>query len=76
MLFLSQHEPGMAPTEEAVADVTEECPTCGRETPHEVALRILTESTKRENAAFSREPYRVSTCRGCGSKTTTRMNDA
>lgn len=66
----------MAQTEEAAADVTEDCPVCGRETPHKVSLKILTESTKRENAAFSREPYRVSTCRGCGSTTRTRMNDA
>ena len=66
----------MASTEEAVAAVTENCPTCGQETAHEVTLTILTESTKRENASFSREPYRVSTCRSCGSTTRTRMNDA
>ncbi|WP_205410986.1 DUF7835 family putative zinc beta-ribbon protein [Halorussus rarus] len=54
----------------------EECDDCERETPHEVAVEIRTESERRENAEFSREPYRVSECRICGTQTTTRMNDA
>ncbi|WP_254538175.1 DUF7835 family putative zinc beta-ribbon protein [Halomarina litorea] len=57
-------------------DMDEHCPDCGRETPHSVSLQILTESTKKENAQFSREPYRVSSCRVCGSETSQRMNNA
>ena len=54
----------------------EACGECRRETPHEVTLTLLTESHKAENAEFSREPYRVATCRVCGAETTTRMNNA
>lgn len=61
------------PTE---ADTAERCTDCGRETPHDVNVEIKTESDKAENAAFSREPYRVSECRICGSTTTIRMNNA
>ena len=57
-------------------DMSEKCTNCGRETPHAVRVRIQTESTKSENAAFSREPYRVSECRICGATTQTRMNNA
>jgi rRNA maturation protein Nop10 len=56
--------------------MTEQCSTCGGLTPHSVAVKILTESGKRQNAEFSREPYRVSECRICGETTATRMNDA
>lgn len=56
--------------------MTEECEECSRETPHEVSIELLTESTKEENAEFSREPYRVSTCRVCGTETSVRMNNA
>lgn len=54
----------------------EECTSCGHETPHDVSVRILTESSKRENAEFSREPYRVATCGVCGTEERTRMNNA
>jgi hypothetical protein len=54
----------------------EHCPDCARETPHSVSLQILTESKKPENAQFSREPYRVRTCRICGTETSQRMNNA
>lgn len=54
----------------------EECPSCSRETPHRVSVQILTESTKPENAQFSREPYRVAVCAACGEETKTRMNNA
>jgi len=66
----------MATKSNDVADVTEECEVCGRVTPHDVAVEILTESTKPENAEFSREPYRVSECRVCGTTETVRMNNA
>jgi hypothetical protein len=67
---------GMATKRNAVADLTEECESCDRVTPHEVEVRILAESTNPENAEFSREPYRVSECRVCGCTETTRMNNA
>ncbi len=59
-----------------MALVTEECNECGRPTPHRVAVKILTEGGAGETAGFSREPYRVSTCRDCGRETRTRMNNA
>ncbi|MGM0606360.1 MAG: hypothetical protein ACQETB_11915 [Halobacteriota archaeon] len=52
------------------------CSTCDRETLHEVRVEIRTESKKEENAAFSREPYRISRCVDCDVETTTRMNNA
>ena len=54
----------------------ERCEGCGRETPHTVSIELKTESKKRENAAYSREPYRVATCRLCGDTTSLRMNNA
>ena len=65
----------MATTNDGV-DISEPCPGCERETPHDVSVQIQTESDKSENAAFSREPYRVSECRICGATTQTRMNNA
>lgn len=56
--------------------MSEACATCERTTPHEVSVEILTESTQEENAAFSREPYRVSKCQICGTTTEIRMNNA
>lgn len=56
--------------------MVEQCSACGSETPHDVSVKILTESEKTKNAQFSREPYRESTCLVCGSTTSTRMNNA
>ena len=56
--------------------MAETCEECNRETPHEVRIQLLTESKKDNNAQFSREPYRVSTCRACGVEETVRMNNA
>ncbi|MFB6068472.1 MAG: hypothetical protein ABEJ90_00920 [Halobacterium sp.] len=56
--------------------MTETCENCGAETPHTVSVELRTESSKSENAEFSREPYRVSTCRSCGEETSQRMNNA
>lgn len=56
--------------------MSEECSDCGRETAHEVNIELRTESRKQENAEFSREPYRVSTCRVCGTEKSVRMNNA
>ncbi|MFC6834934.1 DUF7835 family putative zinc beta-ribbon protein [Halomarina ordinaria] len=66
----------MAATRNQSDDMNEGCAECGRETPHGVRLEIRTESQKSENAQFSREPYRVSTCRVCGTETALRMNNA
>jgi len=66
----------MATTNDSIKDITEDCEKCGRRTPHNVGVDILTESGKSENAAFSREPYRVSECKVCGATTRTRMNNA
>ena len=66
----------MSATDDASDGMAEECSDCGRETPHEVSVQILTESATTENAAFSREPYRVSECQACGATDRTRMNNA
>jgi len=55
---------------------TERCERCGRRTAHAVGIEILTESDDPDAPGFSREPYRVATCRVCGATTRTRMNDA
>ncbi|MEF8775498.1 MAG: hypothetical protein V5A43_03220 [Haloarculaceae archaeon] len=60
----------------SIADISEECSTCGRITTHHVGLEIQVESTRDENAEFSREPYRVSECHVCGDRRSTRMNNA
>jgi rRNA maturation protein Nop10 len=65
----------MATTNDALTTMTEACAECGQETPHEVEVRILTESATPTNAEFSREPYRVSECQACGATTRTRMNN-
>ncbi|MDG5776403.1 hypothetical protein VB773_07735 [Haloarculaceae archaeon H-GB2-1] len=57
-------------------EFTETCECCERTTPHSVSVRLRTESTKPDNAQFSREPYRVAECRVCGTVTETRMNNA
>lgn len=56
--------------------IREECAKCGRETPHRVTVQIRTESSEEQNAAFSREPYRVSACDVCESEDVLRMNNA
>ena len=56
--------------------ITEACSECQATTAHDVSVRILTESADAENAAYSREPYRVSVCRACGHEERVRMNNA
>ncbi|WP_101294402.1 DUF7835 family putative zinc beta-ribbon protein [Halegenticoccus soli] len=56
--------------------VTEPCADCRSETLHKVRVELRTESSKTENAEFSREPYRVAVCMECGSETIQRMNNA
>lgn len=55
-------------------ETVEECPTCGRQTRHRVAIEIRKES-EGKNSAFSREPYRVTRCQVCGVKSSLRMNN-
>ncbi len=56
--------------------LTERCENCSSQTTHRVSVELRTENEGGENAAFSREPYRVATCRACGEETSQRMNDA
>lgn len=66
----------MAITDDSVDGMHECCESCGRKTRHQVSVEIKTESRKEKNAEFSREPYRVSECQACGSRTSQRMNNA
>lgn len=66
----------MATQNQGFQAISESCDECGRETPHEVSVQIRTESKKRENAEFSREPYRVTECQVCGETSSQRMNNA
>lgn len=66
----------MASTHRRSDGIVEACPDCGTEQPHDVSIELLTEAAGAQNAAFSREPYRVAECMVCGETTQTRMNDA
>lgn len=66
----------MATENSAFAEITEPCNGCNESTPHDVRIEIQTESQKRENTEFSREPYRVTECVECGETTSERMNNA
>ena len=66
----------MATTRDSLDGLTEYCDDCDNETLHEVSVQMKTESTKTENAEFSREPYRVAECQRCGTRSSQRMNDA
>ncbi|WP_136686725.1 DUF7835 family putative zinc beta-ribbon protein [Halorhabdus amylolytica] len=66
----------MASTPEPTDRMAEYCPTCRAERPHDVSVTLVTESDTTANAAYSREPYRVSECLDCGRRTERRMNDA
>ena len=76
MPVLGHVETGIAATNGGGGNGSDDCEHGGRATPHAGSVEILTESRKRENAEFSREPYRVSECRVCGETTSTRMNNA
>ena len=64
------------PVETAAGDVEEPCDNCATATPHDVNIKIRTESDKDENTEFSREPYRVTECLDCGETSSQRMNNA
>jgi hypothetical protein len=54
----------------------EQCSTCGEARQHEVSIELLVESEDDTNQKFSREPYRIAECHGCGSTTKLRLNNA
>lgn len=66
----------MSITNQSADALTESCDDCERDTPHTVSIELRTESKKRENREFSREPYRITECMVCGSETALRMNNA
>ncbi|WP_290813926.1 hypothetical protein [Halovivax sp.] len=66
----------MATTDNSFNGLTEYCDECELDTLHEVSVQIRTESLKKENAQFSREPYRVTECQRCGRRNSQRMNNA
>ncbi len=72
----TEQEVTMATKNQGFQAVVELCDNCGRETSHEVSVQIRTESKKKENAEFSREPYRVTKCQTCGETNSQRMNNA
>ncbi len=65
----------MATTRDSFDGLTEYCDSCETDTLHQVSVQMRTESTKSENAEFSREPYRVAECQRCGTRSSQRMND-
>jgi len=66
----------MATTDNSFDGMTEACEECEMDTLHSVSVQIRTESRKDQNREFSREPYRVAECQRCGSRKSTRMNNA
>lgn len=52
------------------------CEACNQETSHHVSIVIREEGAKEKNLEFSREPYRVVTCKMCDKTTDQRMNNA
>ncbi len=72
----TEQEVTMATKNQGFQAIVELCDNCGRETSHEVSVEIRTESKKKENAEFSREPYRVTQCQTCGETKSQRMNNA
>lgn len=66
----------MATTDDSLGEMTEYCELCETDTVHTVTVQLRTESTKNENAHYSREPYRMRKCRLCGHQESQRMNNA
>jgi hypothetical protein len=66
----------MPAAQAALTEVDEHCVVCEDDTLHTVHIEIRTESTKPENRAYSREPYRVTICTVCDTEHAQRMNDA
>ncbi|WP_266082530.1 DUF7835 family putative zinc beta-ribbon protein [Haladaptatus caseinilyticus] len=51
------------------------CENCNAMTPHQVTIEIVTENEENSNAAFSREPYRITECQQCGLTSKQRANN-
>lgn len=67
----------MSSTQSSNSAISEHCDHCNRETKHTVQIQLRTESKQdNANAVYSREPYRVSECLGCGETSSVRMNNA
>lgn len=66
----------MATTRDSFDGLTEHCEDCETDTLHQVSVQMRTESDAELNAAFSREPYRVTECQRCGTRTSQRVNDS
>ncbi|CQH60083.1 small CPxCG-related zinc finger protein [Halobacterium hubeiense] len=47
---------------------TERCERCCEETPHAVTVELRVESEPDGDPPFARRPYRVSSCRECGTE--------
>lgn len=56
--------------------VVERCDTCGEGTTHVATIEFLVESVDSEHSANSRQPYRVTECRECGTSTRKRATNA
>ncbi|WP_458189652.1 DUF7835 family putative zinc beta-ribbon protein [Haladaptatus sp. NG-WS-4] len=65
----------MATTQSAFNETTEQCDNCAKQTHHRVSVELITESEKEKNAAFSREPYRITECTQCGTESHQRVNN-
>jgi len=64
-------------TPDSIHSQTEYCEDCDRRTDHSVAVEIRQEGDPiDEPDGFSREPYRVATCRFCANERVQRMNNA
>jgi formate dehydrogenase assembly factor FdhD len=76
ILFTALYIHEMDQVESSSKEIIEVCQDCQDETPHSVSIELRVESDDPENAAFSREPYRVSTCSVCGTESILRLNNA
>ncbi|WP_227378573.1 DUF7835 family putative zinc beta-ribbon protein [Haladaptatus halobius] len=65
----------MVTTATADSQPGELCENCDAVTPHQVSIKLVTESEEDAHAAFSREPYRVMKCQQCGATSKQRVND-
>lgn len=66
----------MAVNERSPQTTEEWCAVCGCDTDHAVSLEIRTEGSNPETDHYSREPYRLTRCLGCGERRSQRMNNA
>lgn len=66
----------MAVKERSSQTMNEWCACCDRDTEHAVSIELRTEGTNPETAHYSREPYRLTRCLGCGERRSQRMNNA